>query len=102
MQSLFAVIRSRGPAWDASRSMDGQDGWAAHAEFMNGLRDDGFVLLGGPLEGTADVLLIIRADGPAQIEACLARDPWTANDLLRITRILPWRLRLGSLGPGPA
>jgi hypothetical protein len=42
MQSLFAVIRSRGPAWDASRSMDGQDGWAAHAAFMNGLRDDGF------------------------------------------------------------
>jgi hypothetical protein len=78
--------------------MEAQTGWAAHAVFMNALQDDGFVVLGGPLEGTSDVLLIIRADEPQQIHARLAADPWTANDLLRIARVMPWNLRLGSLG----
>jgi uncharacterized protein YciI len=80
--------------------MEAQGGWAAHAAFMNALQEDGFVVLGGPLEGTSDVLLIIRADEPNQIHARLAGDPWTANDLLRVTRVTPWSLRLGSLGAG--
>jgi hypothetical protein len=29
--------------------MDEQQGWREHADFMNGLYADGFVLLGGPL-----------------------------------------------------
>jgi hypothetical protein len=102
VQKLFAVIRSRGPAWDQSRPMEAQGGWAAHAAFMNALQHDGFVVLGGPLEGTSDVLLIIRADEPKEIHARLADDPWTADDLLRITRVMPWSLRLGSLDAGSA
>ena len=58
---IFAVIRTRGPAWNDSQPLEGQDDWRAHADFMNGLVADGFVLLGGPLEGTPDVLLIVRA-----------------------------------------
>ena len=95
---LFAVIRARGPSWQASQPLDGQADWGGHATFMNALAMDGFVLLGGPLEGTSDVLLIIRAESPEVIRARLAEDPWTANDLLRIARITPWTLRLGSLG----
>ena len=57
-----------------------------------------FVLLGGPLEGTSDVLLIIRANGVTEIHARLSADSWTRRDLLRIKQIVPWTLRLGSLG----
>ena len=57
----------------------------------------GFVLLGGPLAGTADALLIIRAASAEEIHARLAADPWTETDLLRTTSISPWILRLGSL-----
>ena len=56
------------------------------------------MVLGGPLEGTPDTLLIIRADDAQQVAARLADDPWTRNGLLEITRVLPWTLRLGSLG----
>jgi hypothetical protein len=56
------------------------------------------VVLGGPLEGTSDVLLIIRANTADEIRSRLEADPWTSNDLLRVTRITPWTLRLGSLG----
>ena len=97
MQQLFAVIRTRGPAWQDSRSLEGQTDWTAHASFMNALAKEGFVLLGGPLEGTADVLLIVRAGSPDEICSRLAEDPWARNDLLRVTRVVPWTLRLGSL-----
>ena len=97
MSRLFAVIRTRGPAWQESQPLEGQADWGGHAAFMNGLAKDGFVLLGGPLDGTPDVLLIVRAEHADAIRSRLAADPWSANDLLRIVRITPWTLRLGSL-----
>ena len=77
--------------------MEDQVDWAGHAAFMNGLVDDQFVVLGGPLEGTPDVLLVVRATGAAEITERLAADPWTRNGLLIVKQISPWRLRLGSL-----
>jgi len=53
----------------------------------------------GPLDGTPDVLLIARANDADEIRARLADDSWTRNGLLRITQIVPWTLRLGTLGP---
>src|ERR1700722_756454 len=47
---LFSVTRSHGPAWESPLPREQQVEWAAHAEFMNGLAADGFVVLGGPLE----------------------------------------------------
>ena len=97
MKQLFAVIRSRGPAWQASRSIEEQEDWHAHASFMNALESESFVVLGGPLEGTPDVLLIVRASTSDEIVGRLSADPWTVRDLLRVTRVAPWTLRLGSL-----
>jgi len=97
MKPLFAVIRARGPAWDPSRPLEEQPEWPAHAAFMNGLKAEGFVVLGGPLEGTSEVLLIVRAEDEPEIRSRLAADPWSGNDLLRVVRTAPWTLRLGSL-----
>jgi uncharacterized protein YciI len=98
MLQLFAVTLSRGPAWNAARPMEEQDEWRAHAVFMNALHREGFILLGGPLEGTPDVLLIARAHDEDEIRSRLADDCWTRNGLLRIEQITPWALRLGTLG----
>jgi uncharacterized protein YciI len=97
MPQLFAVIRTRGPAFEPSRPLEAQADWAAHAAFMNGLVRDGSVILGGPLEGTADVLLVMRAASAADARGRLAADPWTVQDLLRVSWISRWALRLGSL-----
>lgn len=97
MSQLFAVTRSRGSSWNHNSCLEEQADWPAHAQFMNALHAEGFVLLGGPLEGTPDVLLIIRATDANEVHARLAADPWTRNDLLRIKQIVPWTLRLGSL-----
>ena len=97
MKRLFAVIRSRGAAWNDSLPLEGQEDWRPHADFMNALHAEGFVAIGGPLEGTRDVLLIVRASDADEIASRLADDPWSGKDLLRTARIAPWTLRLGSL-----
>jgi hypothetical protein len=64
---------------------------------MNALAKEGFVILGGPLEGSSDVLLVVRAETPGEIIERLSADPWTGLDLLRVNRVTAWNLRLGSL-----
>jgi uncharacterized protein YciI len=98
-RQIFAVINCRGPNWNDDKPMEEQGDWRAHADFMNALVDDGFMLLGGPLVGTRDVLLIVRATDEAEIEARLDKDIWMTKGLLRRRQINPWWLRLGSLGP---
>jgi len=97
MKRLFAVTRLRGPGWDHSRPLEGQEDWPSHAAFMDALQAEGFVLLGGPLEGTPNVLLIVRAEDAEEINSRLAEDCWTRKDLLRTIEVAPWTLRLGSL-----
>ena len=97
MERVFVVVRSRGPAWDDSKPLEGQEGWAAHAAFMDALFDLRFAALVGPLEGTRDALLVLRASSASEIVERLASDPWTADGLLITKQITPWQLRLGSL-----
>jgi hypothetical protein len=78
-------------------SLEGQQAWGEHAEFMNALATEGVVILGGPLEGTPDVLLVMYAESEQDIVERLRGDPWTSLDLLRIQSIAPWTLRLGAL-----
>jgi len=97
MRQLFAVLLDRGPAWQHGLPLERQVQWDAHASFMDALVDEGLVLLGGPLEETSEVLLVFRAESADHIRQRLAPDPWHRMDLLRINRIMPWTLRLGSL-----
>ena len=90
---FFVVVRRSGPQWDRSRPMEQQSGWAAHASFMEGLVDAGFVVLGGPLADEQRVGLAIEAQSEDAIRATLARDPWSETHL-RIDTIEPWTIRL--------
>ena len=92
---LFSVTRSHGPAWESTLPREQQAEWAAHADFMNGLTADGFVVLGGPLEDTPYTMLAIRAADAAEVRGKLAQDPWEANRVLETTRIVGWTLALG-------
>ena len=98
-KKVFAVINTRGPNWNDDKPMEEQGDWRAHADFMNALVDDGFMVLGGPLLGTRDVLLIVRATDEAEIEGRLDKDIWVVKGLLCRCQIAPWWLRLGSRGP---
>ena len=94
MKQLFAVTETHGPAWDASKPMNGQDQWTEHATFMNRLAADGFVVLGGPLGDSGGVLLIIDAADANEINATLARDRWIQSGMLEIKDIQLWTILL--------
>jgi hypothetical protein len=64
---------------------------------MNDLVDEGFIILGGPLEDSPDVLLVMRATTGDEIVERLAVDPWTQQGLSVIKQIWPWQIRLGAL-----
>jgi uncharacterized protein YciI len=79
-----------------------QAGWDAHARFMDNLVDSGFVVLGGPLDGDREVLLIVSAPSEEALRERFAEDPWVANGMLRPTSIERWTVLLDgrtTLGP---
>ncbi len=93
---LFMVRRSHGPQWNPTAPLEEQIRWHDHAEFMDRLYEEGFALLVGPLEGSDDAMLIVRARDEGEIEDRLRDDPWT-GPMLNTTEIRRWTLRLGSL-----
>jgi uncharacterized protein YciI len=99
----FAVRLVHGPGWDGSRPIREQDGWDAHAAFMDGLVDAGFIILGGPVGEGGQTLHAVEATDENEVRARLARDPWASAGLLRIGTIEPWAFwldgRPGALAP---
>jgi uncharacterized protein YciI len=76
-----------------------QKQWKEHADFMDKLADEGFVLLGGPLgDGENAFLLIFNADSERTVVSRLDADPWTQMKMLKIVKIEPWEILL--LKPG--
>jgi uncharacterized protein YciI len=90
---FLVVLRRDGPEWDRSRPMEEQSGWPAHAAFMDGLVDDGSIVLGGPLADEVRTAHAFEAESEDAIRAVLARDPWSGSHLV-IGSIEPWTIRL--------
>jgi len=91
---MFHVVLHRsGPQWDPSQPLEGQSGWAAHAAFMDGLVDAGFLVLGGPLADEHRVVHVVEAESADAVRATLARDPWSESHL-RLDAIDSWTIRL--------
>src|SRR5437870_5365453 len=76
---FLVVLRRSGPQWDPSRPLEEQSDWSAHASFMDGLVDAGFVVLGGPLDDEHRVVHVVEAESEDAVRATLARDPWSAT-----------------------
>ncbi len=93
MATFLVVLLRSGPEWDASRPMEEQSGWPEHASFTDGLVDDGFIVLGGPLADEHRVAHVVEAESLDAVRATLARDPWSETHL-RVGSIDPWTLRL--------
>jgi len=91
--TFHVVLRRSGPQWNASRPLEEQSDWPAHASFMNGLVDAGFVVLGGPLADEHRVVHVVEAESEDAVRASLARDPWSETHL-QVEAIEPWTLRL--------
>lgn len=93
MAMFLLVLRQSGPDFDRSRPLEEQSRWSEHAAFMDGLVDDGFIVLGGPLADDGRVAHAVEADSAQAVRETLARDPWSETHL-RIDTIEPWTIRL--------
>ena len=93
MAMFFIVLRRRGPLYDASRPLEEQADWPAHAAFMDGLVDSGFVILGGPLADEHRVVLAVESESEDAARATLALDPWHETHLV-VDSIDAWTIRL--------
>jgi hypothetical protein len=92
--AYFVLTREPGPSWDHSRPMREQDGWDAHASSMDGLVDDGFVLLGGPVGDRMRFLHIVQAQSEREVKGRLAEDPGSPAERLQTATIEPWQILL--------
>ncbi len=91
---MFHVVLHRsGPQWDPSRPMEQQSDWPAHADFMDRLVADGFVMLGGPLADEHRVVHVVEAESEETVRDTMARDPWHGTHLV-VDSVDRWTIRL--------
>lgn len=93
MAMFHVVLHRSGPEWDPALPLEEQSDWDAHASFMDGLAEAGFIVLGGPLADGHRVVHVVEAHSENEIRATLGRDPWSESHLL-IEAIDPWTIRL--------
>lgn len=96
METWF-VLRTRGAGFAADAPVEGQPDWDGHAACMIRLAKAGDLLFSGPWGDREGALLVFRAGNKAQVEAWVAEDPWTDNQVLVTERIARWDVRIGTL-----
>ena len=97
---FFVVLRRSGPEYDHALPLEQQSGWEAHADFMDGLVESGFVVLGGPLADERRIVLAVEADSEDAVRVTLARDPWDQTHLT-IDSVDGWTIRLDGRTSAP-
>src|SRR5437762_11548077 len=91
---MFLVVLHRsGPEWDSARPLEEQSGWPEHADFMDALVEDGFIVLGGPLGDEVRTAHVVEAESEQAIRERMARDPWSGTHLV-VDSIDPWTILL--------
>ena len=93
---FLVILRRSGPEYDHSQPLEEQSGWDAHAAFMDGLVEEGFIVLGGVLGDEIRTAHAVEAGSKAEIRERLACDPWSGSHL-EVDSIDPWTIRLQRL-----
>jgi hypothetical protein len=65
---------------------------------MDGLVDDGFIILGGPLADAYRVAHAVEAESEDEVRAKFARDPWSGSHLV-VDSVDPWTIKLDGRHP---
>jgi uncharacterized protein YciI len=74
--------------------MHAQADWDIHAHFTDDLVARGFILLGGPLTDSHDILLVVEAETEQQVREILQHDPWEPAGLLITESVRHWTVLL--------
>ena len=92
MKNTFVVISSAGPNRDVSKGTREQPFWDEHAEFIDRLVAEGFILMGGPLVDEGGALLIVNAEDENKVRERLKNDTWRDQGILKLESIKRWQI----------
>jgi hypothetical protein len=95
---FLVVLRRSGPEYDPSKPLEEQSGWRDHADFMDGLVDDGFVVLGGVLGDEVRTAHAVEASSEDEVRERFAEDPWSGSHLV-VDSVDRWTIRLDAREP---
>jgi uncharacterized protein YciI len=90
---FHVVLRRSGPEYDLSKPLEEQSRWRDHADFMDGLVAEGFIVLGGPLADEYRNVHVVDAESEQEVRDTFARDPWSGSHL-EVDAVDPWTIRL--------
>ncbi len=97
MKNTFVVLSKAGAKRDLSKGSREQQFWDEHATFIDGLVDEGFIMMGGPFDD-GGALLIVRADDEQEARGKMAGDPWYAQDILALDTVKRWDIFIDERG----
>ena len=66
---------------------------------MDSLVEEGFIVLGGPLDPGREVLHAVAASSEEAVRERLAEDNWARNGMLAVKSIEPWTILLDGREP---
>jgi hypothetical protein len=90
---FLVILRRSGPEYDHSKPLEQQSGWLEHAAFMDGLVDDGFVVLGGVLGDELRTAHAVEAASEQEVRDRFGQDPWSGSHLV-VDSVDHWTIRL--------
>jgi uncharacterized protein YciI len=97
---VFVVFRNAGPKWLKDRPARQQPYWTEHAAFVDGLFDQGKILLAGPFDDGSGALLIVSVENQEAAEALFEDDPWTGQGILRTGDVKAFQIFLNAFKTG--
>jgi uncharacterized protein YciI len=90
------VIFKAGPAW-RSGPPEEQPGWDAHAEFVDGLREQGTFVMGGPFSDYSGSVNLLEGLTAAEATELIAADPFVENGVFVVDSIRDWTVYVDEL-----
>ena len=94
----FVVLSTAGVHRDLAKDTREQPFWDEHAAFIDGLVEEGFILLGGPLVDEGGAMVVVRANDEAAVRARMAPDPWYQEQILDLVSIKRWDIFIDRRG----
>jgi uncharacterized protein len=96
MKNTFLAVSSAGPNRDPSKGTRDQPFWDEHAEFIDQLVAEDFILMGGPLVDEGGMphgaLLIVNAEDETEVREKLKNDPWFERGILKLESVKRWQI----------
>jgi len=90
MTHTYIVLSRAGAHRDLAKDAREQAFWDEHASFVDGLVEEGFIVMGGPLADEGGAMLVVRGDGEDEVRARFANDPWYEHGILRLESVSRW------------